>query len=65
MANGQIDAIVVQNPFGMGYVSVRYAFAKLNGDDKTTTEMFPNLGQPGGDVLDTGLKIVVPPRTHR
>ncbi len=60
MANGQIDAMVVQNPFGMGYESVRYAFAKLNGDEKTTTEMFPNLGQPGGDVLDTGLKIVVP-----
>lgn len=60
MQNGQIDAMVVQNPFGMGYESVRYAFAKLTGDDKTTTEMFPNMGQPDGNILDTGLKIVVP-----
>jgi hypothetical protein len=23
--------------------------------------MFPNLGKAGGDILDTGLKVVVPP----
>jgi hypothetical protein len=22
--------------------------------------MFPNMGQPGGDILDTGLKVVAP-----
>ena len=60
MGEGMIDVMVVQNPFGMGYESVRYAFANATGDDATVKKMFPNLGQPGGDVLDTGLKVVVP-----
>ncbi|QDV26217.1 substrate-binding domain-containing protein [Aureliella helgolandensis] len=60
MGEGMIDVMVVQNPFGMGYEAVRYAFAKLTGDETTVQEMFPNMGQPGGDVLDTGLKVVVP-----
>ena len=58
-----IDAMVVQNPFAMGYESVRYAWAKFQGKDDTLKTMFPNKGQPGGDVLDTGLKVVVPPNS--
>ncbi|GAB5405466.1 MAG: sugar-binding protein [Aureliella sp.] len=58
--DGMIDAMVVQNPFGMGYESVRYAFAKLNGDQETLDSMFPQMGSEGGDILDTGLKVVVP-----
>ncbi|MFM9062666.1 MAG: substrate-binding domain-containing protein, partial [Pirellula sp.] len=61
MADGMIDAMVVQNPFAMGYESVRYAFAKAMGDPNTPKQMFPNLGKAGGDILDTGLKVVVPP----
>jgi ribose transport system substrate-binding protein len=61
MADGMIDAMVVQNPFAMGYESVRYAFAKAIGDPTTPKQMFPNLGKAGGDILDTGLKVVVPP----
>lgn len=60
MGEGMIDAMVVQNPFAMGYESVRYAFAKSQSDTDTLKQMFPNLGQPGGDILDTGLKVVVP-----
>jgi len=60
MGEGMIDAMVVQNPFAMGYESVRYALAKLQGDQDTLKSMFPNMGQPGGDILDTGLKVVVP-----
>lgn len=60
MAEGMIDAMVVQNPFAMGYESVRYAFAKAKGDQETLKGMFPSMGQPGGDILDTGLKVVVP-----
>lgn len=60
MAEGMIDAMVVQNPFGMGYESVRYAFAKANKDESTLAQMFPKMGQPGGDIMDTGLKVVVP-----
>jgi ribose transport system substrate-binding protein len=60
MGEGMIDAMVVQNPFGMGYDSVRYAFAKATGDVATVKEMFPKMGTPGGDIRNTGLKIVVP-----
>ncbi len=60
MSEGMIDAMVVQNPFGMGYDSVRYCFAKLTGDEKTMKEMFPKMGEPGGEIYDTGLKVVVP-----
>jgi ribose transport system substrate-binding protein len=60
MAEGQIDAMVVQNPFGMGFDSVKYAYAKIKGDEATVKELFPNLGKPDGDIRDTGLKVVVP-----
>lgn len=60
MGEGMIDTMVVQNPFGMGYEAVRYAFAKLTDDQTTVKEMFPNMGQPEGEILDTGLKVVVP-----
>ena len=60
MNDGMIDAMVVQNPFGMGYESVRYCFAKLTKDEKTVKEMFPKMGEASGDILDTGLKVVTP-----
>lgn len=60
MSNGMIDAMVVQNPFAMGYDSVKYAFAKLTGDDAAIAELFPDMKEPGGDIRDTGLKVVVP-----
>lgn len=60
MGDGMIDAMVVQNPFGMGYESVRYCFAKLTKDEATVKSMFPKMGEPGGDILDTGLKVVAP-----
>jgi ribose transport system substrate-binding protein len=60
MGAGMIDAMVVQNPFGMGYDSVKYAFAKLQGDNATIAELFPKLNEPGGNIRDTGLKVVVP-----
>jgi len=44
----------------MGYDSVKYAFAKLKGDDATVAELFPNMNEPGGNIRDTGLKVVVP-----
>lgn len=60
MGDGMIDAMVVQNPFAMGYQSVRYCLAKVNKDQATITEMFPRMGEPGGDIMDTGLKVVIP-----
>ena len=60
MGTGMIDAMVVQNPFGMGYDSVKYVFAKLQGDEATMAELFPHMKEPGGNIRDTGLKVVVP-----
>ena len=60
MEEGQIDAMIVQNPYQMGYDSLRLAKALLGKDEATVKEMFPNAGQPGGDIRETGLKVVVP-----
>lgn len=60
MEKGNIDVMVVQNPFGMGYDSVKFAVAKHKGDEAIVKELFPNFGNPGGDIRDTGLKVVVP-----
>jgi ribose transport system substrate-binding protein len=60
MAKGNIDAMVVQNPFDMGLQSVRLLKAMLEDDQKTIDEMFPQAKEPNGDVYTTGLRIVVP-----
>ena len=60
MAAGQIDAMVVQNPFEMGIQTVRLLLAMHAGDEATIKEMFPRLGQPDGDIYTTGLRLIVP-----
>ena len=60
MGKGMIDAMVVQNPFEMGYQGVRLMKALVENDQATIKEMLPKSGQPDGDVYDTGLKVVVP-----
>lgn len=60
MAAGQIDAMVVQNPFQMGYQGVRLMKALVQADQGTVAEMLPKQGQPGGDFINTGIKLVVP-----
>jgi ribose transport system substrate-binding protein len=60
MAAGKIDAMVVQNPFDMGVQTVRLLKAMLADDQETIKEMFPNAGQPDGDIYTTGLRVVVP-----
>ena len=60
MAAGQIDAMVVQNPFEMGIQTVRLLLAMQEGDEATIREMFPNVGQPDGDIYTTGLRLIVP-----
>jgi ribose transport system substrate-binding protein len=58
--NGNIDAMVVQNPYQMGYQGVRLLKALYESDQKTVREMLPHHSQTDGDLYDTGLKIVVP-----
>src|SRR5262249_12404833 len=60
MGEGMIDAMVVQNPYQMGYQGVRLLKAKVDKDDKAVKEVLPDLGKPDGDIYDTGLKVVVP-----
>ncbi|MDX1947966.1 MAG: substrate-binding domain-containing protein [Pirellulaceae bacterium] len=60
MEKGNIDVMVVQNPFDMGIQTCRLMKAMLGGDEATIKEMFPNQGQPDGDIYTTGLRVVVP-----
>ena len=63
VAAGKINAMVVQNPYEMGFQSVRLLKAMHDKDTKTIKEMFPHPGQPDGDLYDTGMRIVVPPKS--
>jgi ribose transport system substrate-binding protein len=60
MEKGRIDAMVVQNPFSMGVLTVKLLSAMVRKDDSVAKEMFPKLGQPDGDIYTTGLRLVVP-----
>ena len=60
MAQGDIDVMVVQNPYEMGYQGVRLLRALIAGDRSEVQKMFPKEAEPGGDLYDTGLKLVVP-----
>jgi ribose transport system substrate-binding protein len=60
MEDGNVDVMVVQNPFQMGYQGVRLMKALIEKDDLTIKEMLPNRGDAEGDLVDTGLKVVVP-----
>jgi ribose transport system substrate-binding protein len=60
MEEGLIDAMMVQNPFDMGYQAVRLMKAMVTNDAATEKEMFPNIDQENGDIYTTGLRVVVP-----
>src|SRR5207302_7034455 len=45
MAEGSIDAMVVQNPYQMGYQGVRLLKALVEDDQGTIHQLFPNLGK--------------------
>lgn len=60
MGDGLIDAMVVQNPYQMGFQGIRLLRALSQKDDATVKEMLPRLGETDGDIYDTGLKVVIP-----
>lgn len=60
MGDKQVDAMVVQNPYAMGYQGVRLMLALAADQKETVSEILPDLGQPEGDLFDTGLKVIVP-----
>jgi ribose transport system substrate-binding protein len=55
MDQGMIDAMVVQNPYDMGYTGAILLHRLITGDKAGVDELLK-----GGDVIDTGLKVVVP-----
>lgn len=60
MQEGYVDVMVVQNPYMMGYIGIKTLKALYENDQETLKELFPNYGQPDGDIYDTGIKVVVP-----
>ncbi|MFM9059632.1 MAG: substrate-binding domain-containing protein [Planctomycetaceae bacterium] len=60
MAKGNIDVMVVQNPFEMGVRTVRLLKALVENDEAVVREMFPRAGEPDGDIHTTGLRVIVP-----
>ncbi len=60
IGKGNIDAMVVQNPYQMGYQGVHLMKALYENDQKTVRELLPHHGEKDGDLYDTGLKVVVP-----
>lgn len=62
MEDGMIDAMVVQDPYHMGYHGVRILKALIEDDKATIDELKKELKPASGaeDVFDTPLKVVVP-----
>jgi ribose transport system substrate-binding protein len=64
---GSIDAMVVQNPYEMGYQGTRLMKALVTDDQKTIQDILPKYDpqtkkftEPDGDILTTGLRVVHP-----
>jgi ribose transport system substrate-binding protein len=55
MDEGLIDVMVVQDPYNMGYTGVTLLHRLITGDKAGVDELLK-----GGDIVDTGLKVVVP-----
>ncbi len=67
MSEGYIDAMVVQNPYQMGYLGTKLMKALVEADEATIKEMFPGMDpktgdtdSPEGDIYTTELRVVVP-----
>ncbi len=67
MTDGNIDVMVVQNPYDMGYRGTRLMKALIEDDHDTIHEMLPAYDaqkhaftDPEGDLLVTGLRVVHP-----
>jgi len=67
MQNGMIDAMIVQNPYQMGYLGTKLMKALIQKDTTTIRELYPaydaaasNFTSENGDILTTELRVVVP-----
>lgn len=61
MEDGNVDVMVAQNPYQIGYEGVRLMLAMVEEDQKTVDEFFPDYAQDGDrDIHRTDLRVVVP-----
>ncbi|QDU41131.1 D-ribose-binding periplasmic protein precursor [Maioricimonas rarisocia] len=61
MKDGNVDVMVVQNPYQMGHVGVRLLKAMVEENQEFIDEMYPDYSQEGeGDIYRTELRVVVP-----
>lgn len=61
MGNGNVDVMVVQNPYQMGFDGVKLMHALATGDQPTVDAMLPNYAKEGEqDVYRTELRVVAP-----
>jgi len=60
MGKGNIDVMVVQDPYNICNQSVRLLYALVKKDTATVKQMLPNEGKDGGDIYDTAIRVVVP-----
>jgi ribose transport system substrate-binding protein len=60
MGKGNIDVMVVQDPYDICNQSVRLLYALVKNETATVKKMLPNQGKEGGDIYDTAIRVVVP-----
>jgi ribose transport system substrate-binding protein len=61
MDSGNVDVMVVQNPFQMGAIGVKLLLSLAEGDESVSKEMYPQYAQEGeNDLFRTELRVVVP-----
>ena len=67
MEEGNIDAMVVQNPYQMGYLATKLMKGLVEEDHAVVQELFPSydpesgeFGEENGDIYTTELRVVVP-----
>ncbi len=60
MQDGDVDVMVVQDPYAMGFQTVTLLKAMVEDNQEVIHEMLPHADQPDGDLIDTGIKVVVP-----
>lgn len=61
MEKGNVDVMMVQNPFQMGFDGVKLLVALAEKDETVTKAMYPEYAQEGEkDIFRTDLRVVVP-----
>ncbi|MFV0446108.1 MAG: substrate-binding domain-containing protein [Planctomycetaceae bacterium] len=61
MATGNVDLMIVQNPYQMGFDGVKLMHALAAGDGSVPKSMFPEYAQEGEkDIYRTELRVVAP-----